>query len=48
MDAGRVSPAAPLERRACGDFWVQPMTCRPSAGEGVGLTFEVPGVRTME
>ena len=34
MDAGRVSPAAPLERRTCGAFWVQPMTCHPPAGGG--------------
>ena len=48
MDTGRVSLAAPLERRACGDFWVQPMVYRPSAGGAVGWSIEVPGVRTME
>ena len=34
MNAGRVRRAAPLERRSGGDFWVKPMACRPSAGEG--------------
>ena len=36
MGAGRVSTAPALERHACDDFWVQPMACRPSAGEGSG------------